>query len=276
MLRVIKASQRLGFTLDEVADLLAAGSHRHGQGQSDAGLQARARTKLAEVEQKMADLAVSHVESTPTEGDFPPAVNHRPGRAVTGVDARGRHSRREALGREHVVPTPLTRILRINGENRTVTVADEGEQLLYVLRNRLGQRGPKFGCGVAQCGACTVLIDGEIRRSCVTPLRTVPDGASVTTLDGLDANGSLHPLQRTFIEQQAAQCAFCVNGIIMGAAGWLQQRKASGVTTTPTDDEIAAFLSGETAHSTFNYLCRCGAHTRMIRAIRLAAEEVLR
>lgn len=172
------------------------------------------------------------------------------------------------------MPTPLTRTLVVNGEDRTVTVADDGEQLLYVLRNQLDQRGPRFGCGVAQCGACTVLVDGEIRRSCVTPLRTVPEGASVATLDGLDANGA-HPLQRAFIEQQAAQCAFCVNGIIMGAAGWLEQRNESGETAAPSDEEIAAFLSGEVGESTFNYLCRCGAHVRMIRAIRQAAEELL-
>lgn len=173
------------------------------------------------------------------------------------------------------MPTSLTRALTLNGAARTVTVDDDREDLLYVLRDQLGQHGPRFGCGVSQCGACTVLIDGEIRRSCVTPLRTVPDGASVETLDGLDANGSLHPVQRTFVEEQAAQCAYCVNGIIMGTVGWLRQRKASGNSAVPSVEEITAFLSGETPESDFNYLCRCGAHTRMIRAIRSAAEEVL-
>jgi len=169
----------------------------------------------------------------------------------------------------------LTRTITINGKHRTVRVDDDGEELLYVLRNQLDQHGPRFGCGVSQCGACTVLVDGQIRRSCVTPLRTVGEGARVETLDGLDAHGSLHPLQRTFIEQQAAQCAYCVNGIIMGSVGWLRQRKASGNTAVPSEQEISAFLSGEAPGSTFNYLCRCGAHARMIAAIRSAAEEVL-
>ena len=173
------------------------------------------------------------------------------------------------------MPTPLTRTLVVNGETRTVTVADDGEQLLYVLRNQLDQRGPKFGCGVSQCGSCSVLVDGQIRRSCVMPLRTVPDGASVTTLDGLGTNGSPHPLQRAFIEQQAAQCAFCVNGIVMGAHWWLEQRRESGDTSVPSREEVAAFLSGEEPGSDDNYICRCGAHLRMIRAIRQAAEEVL-
>jgi nicotinate dehydrogenase subunit A len=173
------------------------------------------------------------------------------------------------------VPTPLTRTLVVNGQTRTVTVADDGEQLLYILRNQLDQRGPKFGCGVSQCGSCSVLIDGQIRRSCQTPLRTVADGANVTTLDGLGTDDSPHPLQRAFIDEQAAQCAFCVNGIVMGAAGWLQQRKDSGVTSVPSRDEVTAFLSGEEPGSDDNYICRCGAHLRMIRAIRNAAEEML-
>jgi nicotinate dehydrogenase subunit A len=173
------------------------------------------------------------------------------------------------------VPTRLTRTLTLNGADRTVTVDDDGEDLLYVLRDQLNQHGPRFGCGVAQCGACTVLVDGEITRSCQAPLRTVADGASVETLDGLDAHGSLHPLQRTFIEQQAAQCAYCINGIIMGTLGWLRQRKASGNTAVPSDEEIKAFLSGEAPGFTRNYICRCGAHNRMVRAISSAAAEVL-
>ena len=172
--------------------------------------------------------------------------------------------------------TPLTRTLNLNGQSRTVTVDDDGEQLLYVLRDRLNQVGPKFGCGVSQCGACTVLVDGEIRRSCVTPLRTVPEGAAVTTLDGLGTASRPHPMQAAFIDQQAGQCSYCVNGILLGAYGWLQQRKADGNTAVPTEEEIAAFLSGEAPGSTRNYICRCGAHARMLRAVRQAAEAVLR
>lgn len=173
------------------------------------------------------------------------------------------------------MPTPLTRSIVLNGESRTVTVDDGGEDLLYVLRDRLGQHGPRFGCGVSQCGACTVLVDGQITRSCVTSLSEVPEGASVETLDGLDADGTPHPLQRAFVEKQAAQCAYCVNGIVMGSLGWLRQRKAAGDRSVPTEDEIAAFLSGRSSVSDDDYLCRCGAHRRMIEAIRQAAPEVL-
>lgn len=173
------------------------------------------------------------------------------------------------------MPTPLTRTLFLNGRRRRVRVDDDAEDLLYVLRDRLGQHGPRFGCGVSQCGACTSLVDGEITRTCVTPLRAVREGASVETLDGLDDGGTPNPVQRTFVEQQAAQCAYCVNAVVMGSLGWLRQRKAAGNTNVPTEEEIAAFLSGESEVSSFNYICRCGAHARMIKAIRLAAEEVL-
>lgn len=173
------------------------------------------------------------------------------------------------------MPTPLTRTLTLNGKHRKVRVDDDAEDLLYVLRDQLDQHGPRFGCGVEQCGACTVLVDGEITRSCQAPLNTVREGASVETLDGLDAHGSLHPLQRAFIDEQAAQCAYCINGVIMGALGWLRQRKASGNTTAPSDDEIKAFLSGDAPGFTRNYICRCGAHNRMVRAISSAAAEVL-
>jgi nicotinate dehydrogenase subunit A len=168
------------------------------------------------------------------------------------------------------VATPLTRTLILNGQSRTVSVDDDSEPLLYVLRNQLDQLGPKFGCGVAQCGACTVLVDGAARRSCVVALSSVPEGAAVTTLDGLGTVDAPHPMQAAFIDQQAGQCSYCINGILMGAYAWLQQR-----TTVPTETEIAAFLSGEAPGSTRNYLCRCGAHTRIVRAIRLATEEVL-
>jgi nicotinate dehydrogenase subunit A len=173
------------------------------------------------------------------------------------------------------VATPLTRTLNLNGQTRTVSVDDDSEPLLYVLRNQLDQLGPKFGCGVAQCGACTVFVDGVTRRSCVVALSEVPEGAAVTTLDGLGTPDDPHPMQRAFIDQQAGQCSYCVNGVLLGAYGWLQQRKAAGNTAVPTETEIAAFLSGEAAGSTRNYLCRCGAHSRMVRAIRIAAEGAL-
>jgi nicotinate dehydrogenase subunit A len=169
------------------------------------------------------------------------------------------------------VATPLTRTLNLNGQTRTVSVDDDSEPLLYVLRNQLDQLGPKFGCGVAQCGACTVLVDGEVRRSCVVALSSVPEGAAVTTLDGLGTADEPHPMQAAFIDQQAGQCSYCINGVLMGAHAWLQQR-----TTVPTETEIAAFLSGQAPGGpTRNYLCRCGAHPRIVRAIRIAAEELL-
>ncbi len=168
----------------------------------------------------------------------------------------------------------LTRILSVNRQEQSVTVADDTERLLYVLRNQLGQKGPKFGCGLSQCGACTVLVNGAITRSCVTPLSAVPVEAEVTTLDGLGTPQNLHPLQQAFIDQQAAQCAFCSSGIIVGALGWLQARYAAGNRDVPSDDEVKHLLSGKSAHSTFVYLCRCGAHLRIIRAIQQAAKEM--
>ena len=170
--------------------------------------------------------------------------------------------------------TPLSLNLSINGTLRTVSVADDTEPLLYVLRNQLGQRGPKFGCGVAQCGSCTVLVNGTITRSCVTPISGLASGAEVTTLDGLGSLAQPHPLQQSFIDQQAAQCAGCMNGMIMGALGWLQARFSSGNRTVPTDDEVKNFLSGVGQSPAFVYLCRCGAHLRIIRGIQQAAQEL--
>jgi aerobic-type carbon monoxide dehydrogenase small subunit (CoxS/CutS family) len=170
--------------------------------------------------------------------------------------------------------TPLTRRLNLNGRKVTVSTADDTERLLYVLREQCAQRGPKFGCGAAQCGACTVLVDGGISRSCTTPLNTVPEGASVRTLDGLGTEKHPHPMQQAFIDNQAAQCAFCINGMIMGAVGWIESRIAAGNHAVPSRSETADFLSGASAESTYNYICRCGAHTRILDAIHDAAVEM--
>ena len=169
---------------------------------------------------------------------------------------------------------PLSLNLSVNGEPRTVSVEDDTEPLLYVLRNQLGQRGPKFGCGVSQCGACTVIVDGRTIRSCVTQLRNVESGSEITTLDGLGTSANPHPLPQSFIDQQAAQCAYCMNGMIMGAYGWLTARIGAGNPAVPTDDEVKNFLSGVGQTPAFNYICRCGAHVRVIRAIQQAAEEM--
>ncbi len=164
---------------------------------------------------------------------------------------------------------PLTLELSINGTKQSVSVADSNEPLLYVLRNQLGQHGPKFGCGVQQCGACTVLVNGEVIRSCVKKIDDLSSGAAVTTLDGLGTPENPHPLQRAFVDQQAAQCGYCINGIMLGALAWLRSRFKAGNRAVPTDNEIKQFLSKDKV-----YLCRCGAHLRIIRAIQQAAKEM--
>ena len=115
---------------------------------------------------------------------------------------------------------PLTLQLYVNGQSETVTVADGTEPMLYVLRNQIGTQGVKFGCGVAQCCACTVIIDGVTKRSCVTALNTVAGGAQVTTIEGLgqpDSPNGLHGIQKAFLDNQAGQCAYCASGIMMGS-----------------------------------------------------------
>jgi nicotinate dehydrogenase subunit A len=149
------------------------------------------------------------------------------------------------------------------------------ERLLDWLRNRQDQRGPRFGCGIAQCGACTVLVDGEDTRSCVRQMHTVADQADIRTLDGLADGAEPHPLQRAFVTLQAAQCGFCVNGLVMGSLAWLEGRAAAGNREVPTDQETKDFLSGASPDNTRNYLCRCGTHTRIVAAIRTAAKEML-
>ena len=175
------------------------------------------------------------------------------------------------------MPTPLTLTLYVNNQLTTVTVADGTEPLLYVLRNQVGTKGVKFGCGVAQCGACTVIVNGVTKRSCVTPLNTVADGAQVTTLEGLgqpnNPNG-LQGVQKAFVDNQAGQCAYCANAMIMGSYNWLQGRRNAGNAAVPTDDEVKNFLSGIGQTPPFVYLCRCGTHMRIIRAIQQAAQEM--
>ena len=150
--------------------------------------------------------------------------------------------------------------LTVNG--RTHAVAAEPETaLLYVLRNDLKLKGARFGCGMGQCGACTVLVDGKPVQSCDFPLSAAA-GKSVTTIEGLAPNGKLHPLQRAFIEEQAAQCGYCATGIIMTAKALLDTNPR------PTEADIRAALKGN--------LCRCGTHHRILRAIRRAAEEIAR
>ena len=146
--------------------------------------------------------------------------------------------------------------LRVNGATRKVSSVAPDTPLLYVLRNDLELNGPKFGCGLAQCGACTVLLDGKSARSCSVPV-SVAAKADITTLEGLGTIDKLHPLQRAFIEEQACQCGYCSNGIMMSAKVLLDANP------DPDDAQIAAALDRN--------LCRCGTHVRVLRAVKRAA-----
>ena len=146
--------------------------------------------------------------------------------------------------------------LRVNGRAREVA-AEPNTPLTYILRNDLGLRGTRFGCGAGHCGACTVLVDGNAVQSCDTPLWSA-SGREITTIEGLGSAERPHPLQQAFLGEQAAQCGYCSNGIIMSAAALLKR------TPQPTDAQIAAALDRN--------LCRCGTHVRILRAIRRAAE----
>ena len=142
--------------------------------------------------------------------------------------------------------------LRVNGRSHEIAAEPE-TPLLYVLRNDLKLKGTRFGCGVGQCGACTVLLDGRAVQSCDTPLWSAA-GHDITTIEGLGTLEAPHPLQRAFIEEQAAQCGYCINGIIMSAAALLNKNPR------PSDEEITVSLERN--------LCRCGTHVRVLRAIR--------
>jgi len=147
--------------------------------------------------------------------------------------------------------------LRVNGERRTVTVEPD-TPLLYVLRNDLELNGPKFGCGLAQCGACSVLVDGKEVRSCVTPVSAAK--GQITTIEGLGSVEKLHPLQRAFIAEQACQCGFCGNGMVIAAKALLDRN------SSPTNGEVRQALNG--------HLCRCASHNRIVRAVQRAAKEM--
>lgn len=171
----------------------------------------------------------------------------------------------------------------LNGVPKSVPIADGSEPLLLVLRNKLDQIGPKIGCGAEQCGVCTVLVNGAAVRACCAEVKSIPGGADVRTLDGLAEKGHghgkpkrLHALQRAFIDEQAAQCAFCANGMIMSALAWLNGRAARGERDVPSDDEVKRFLSGKGPGAVSVALCRCGAHLRIVRAIQRAAKDMRR
>jgi nicotinate dehydrogenase subunit A len=148
--------------------------------------------------------------------------------------------------------------LKVNGRDSEVA-AQPNTPLLYILRNDLGLKGSRFGCGSGHCGACTVLLDGNAVHSCDTPLWSAA-GHEITTIEGLGNLTAPHPLQRAFIDEQAVQCGYCINGIIMSAAALLAKKPE------PTREDIARALD--------RHLCRCGTHVRVLRAIQRAAREM--
>lgn len=148
--------------------------------------------------------------------------------------------------------------LQVNGQIAEVTDEQPDRLLLWVLREELGMTGTRFGCGAGQCGACTVLLDGQAVRSCQTPISKIGQRA-ITTIEGLAQGDTLHPVQQAFIDEQVPQCGYCMSGQIMSAAALLD------ATPQPSDDEIVAAMRGN--------LCRCGTYVRIKRAIRRAAKE---
>ena len=152
----------------------------------------------------------------------------------------------------------MSTTIQVNGRKQEVAAEPE-TPLLYVLRNDLKLKGARFGCGLAQCGACTVLVDGKAVPSCDLPLSAAA-GKAITTIEGIAVNGKPHPLQQAFIDEQAAQCGYCITGIIMAAKALLD------VNRNPTDADIRTALKDN--------LCRCGTHHRILRAVRRAAKEL--
>ena len=148
--------------------------------------------------------------------------------------------------------------LRVNGKSQSVD-AEPDMPLLYALRDDLQLNGPKFGCGLAQCGACTVIIDGVAIRSCVTPVAAAQNKA-VTTLEGLGNTKKLHKIQQAFVDEQAVQCGYCINGMIMTTKALLDKNPK------PTDGQIKEALAGN--------LCRCGTHIRILRAVKRASGQL--
>ena len=147
--------------------------------------------------------------------------------------------------------------LTVDGQTQVVDITDPDTPLLYVLRNELDLKNPRFGCGLGQCGACTVIVDGTATRSCITPVSSVQQGQAITTLAGLGTVDAPHPVQQAFVDETALQCGYCLNGWIMTSAALLDQNP------DPTDAEIREALTG--------LKCRCATHMSFIRAVKRAA-----
>ena len=146
--------------------------------------------------------------------------------------------------------------LNINGKRQSVE-AESDTPLLYVLRDNLSLQGPKFGCGLGQCGACTVLVNGEAMRSCITPVSSIK-ASKVVTLEGLGKSGKPHPVQQAFIDEQAVQCGYCINGMVMQSVSFLNKNPK------PSEAQVTQALAAN--------LCRCGTHTRIVKAVLRAAK----
>jgi nicotinate dehydrogenase subunit A len=147
--------------------------------------------------------------------------------------------------------------LHVNGKSVRIEIDDPEMPLLYALRENLALHGPRFGCGLGQCGSCTVHIDGKAVRSCTTPLSSISAKQKIVTLEGLGTPEKPHPVQKAFIEAQAAQCGYCINGMVMESAAFLARNK------NPSDADIKKALA--------NNLCRCGTHVRIVDAVKRAA-----
>jgi nicotinate dehydrogenase subunit A len=154
----------------------------------------------------------------------------------------------------------IPKTLDVNGRAITISIDDLEMPLLYALRDNLALHGPRFGCGLGQCGACTVHIDGRAVRSCIIPLSSIAADQKVVTLEGLGTPENPHPMQKAFIEEQAVQCGYCINGMIMESAAFLAGNKK------PSEDDIRQALAGN--------LCRCGTHTRIVAAVKRAAASI--
>ncbi|MCE7055686.1 (2Fe-2S)-binding protein [Algoriphagus sp. AGSA1] len=148
--------------------------------------------------------------------------------------------------------------LQVNGESKSISANPE-EPLLYILRNELGLKGAKYGCGIHQCGACMVIVDSKAEPTCLRPCVSF-ENLKITTLEGLGQNGALHPVQTAFIDTQAAQCGYCVNGMIVSAVALLEN------SPNPSEHEIRTALDP--------VICRCGTHSRFIKAVKLASERI--
>jgi nicotinate dehydrogenase subunit A len=154
----------------------------------------------------------------------------------------------------------VSKSLDVNGKAVSITIDDPDMPLLYALRDNLELHGPRFGCGLGQCGACTVHVDGKAVRSCVTPLSSIAAGQKVVTLEGIGTIEKPHPVQKAFIDEQAVQCGYCINGMIMESAAFLATNQK------PSEADIKEALA--------NNLCRCGTHVRIVAAVKRAAASI--